>query len=358
MNTLLNQTTFSKQDIVNLLSTQGEAEQQLLDKALQVKLEHLDNCVHLRGLIEYSSACAKDCLYCGLRVSNALASRYTMSNEEVLNCARQAMKLNYGSIAIQSGERCDKNFTDNITLLIREIKKISDGRLGITLSCGEQSEEVYRQWFEAGAHRYLLRIESSNEELYYKIHPHDAKHDFHSRLLCIENLIKVGYQTGTGVMVGLPYQTVEDLAGDLLFFKKLDVAMVGMGPFVPHKDTPLWDLRHLIPSDEERLRMTLKMIAVLRLMMPEINMVSATANQTIDPRGRERAVLAGANVIMPNLSPTEYRKEYEIYPNKPFVNDTAKECADNLDLSMRSINHQVLYNDWGDSLAFRKKHQK
>lgn len=347
-----------KEDIVRLLASTGDDEQALLDKALSCKLEYLDNKVHLRGLIEYSSRCSKDCLYCGLRRSNSHATRYTMTDEDVVNCALQAMELHYGSVAIQCGERSDKAFTDKIAHLCREIKRVSDGKLGITLSCGEQTEEVYRQWKEAGAHRYLLRIESSNQDLYYKIHPHDDCHSFERRLSCIETLLRLGYQTGTGVMIGLPFQTLDHLADDLLFFRRMGVAMVGMGPFIPHPDTPLWEYHNQIPSPEDRLRLTLKMIAVLRLMMPKINMVSATANQTINPRGREQAILAGANVIMPNLSPSNYRKEYLIYPDKPCVSDTAQQSASCLDLKLKLTGHEVLYDEWGDSLAFTSAQQE
>lgn len=350
--------TLTKDDIIHMLASEGEEEKQLLERALQTKLQYLDNYVRLRGLIEYSSSCHKNCLYCGLRVQNGKAVRYTMTDAEVLDCARQALELGFGSVALQSGERSDKAFTDSVTRLVRAIKQLSDGKLGITLSCGEQSEEVYREWFEAGAHRYLLRIESSNEDLYYKIHPRDEQHDFHRRVACLESLSRLGYQTGTGVMVGLPFQTLDMLADDLSFFQRMDVAMVGMGPFIPHPDTPLWQYRNQISSNAERLRLTLKMIAVLRIMMPEINMVSATANQTIDPGGRERAILAGANVIMPNLTPTEERKGYAIYPNKPNVCDTAAEVSSCLQRRLESVGHRILYDNWGDSRAFLNKHNK
>lgn len=349
---------FERKEIMELLSLQGEEEKALLDKALQCKLQHVGNKVHLRGLVEYSSRCTKDCLYCGLRSSNTNARRYAMTEEEVLLCARQALDMRYGSIAIQCGERSDRAFADTVARLCRKIKEMSDGNLGITLSCGEQSEEVYRQWMEAGAHRYLLRIESSTEGLYYKIHPRDERHSFQTRLRCIETLRELGYQTGTGVMIGLPFQTTGHLADDLLFFQKMDVAMVGMGPFIPHPDTPLWQYRNDIPSAEERLRLTLKMIAVLRLMMPEINMVSATANQTIDPRGREKAIQAGANVIMPNLSPEDYRKDYLIYPDKPCVSDTAVQCANCLEMRMKLIGHEIEYDAWGDSKAFLNRRDR
>lgn len=343
--------------IKQLLSSEGQEEENLIRRGLEVKLAHLDNYVHLRGLIEFGNVCEKNCLYCGLRRGNGKIARYALSNEEVLSCARLAKDLGYGSVAMQSGERSDPEFVDRVERLVREIKKIDGGSLGITLSLGEQTEETYRRWFDAGAHRYLLRIESSNEELYYHIHPHDDKHSFRRRLDCLDILKSIGYQTGTGVMVGLPYQTVDHLAADLLFFKRMDVAMVGLGPYIPHPDTPLYRLKDLVPPAEERMRMTLKMIAILRIMMPEINMVAATANQTIDPQGREKAIMAGANVIMPNLTPGEYRESYFIYPDKACVKDRPEQCSTCLDIRMAAIGHKILYNAWGDSLAFTKKHQ-
>ena len=357
INEILHKNDLAHEEIKQLLSAEGENKKKLFDRALQVKLEHLDNYVHLRGLIEYSNICTKYCLYCGVRCKNLQVDRYQLSDDEVIECAKLAHELGYGSVAIQSGERSDKVFVDKITHLVQEIKKIDNGSLGITLSLGEQTEETYRRWFEAGAHRYLLRIEASNEELYYKIHPRDEKHDFKKRLDCIDSLLKVGFQTGSGVMIGLPFQTLDDLADDLLFFKQKDVAMVGMGPFIPHPDTPLWAYKDQIPPAEKRMELTLKMIAILRLMMPEINMVAATANQTLDPRGREKAILAGANVIMPNLTPNEFRENYLIYPDKANVKDKPSQTQSKLDESLAAIGHKVLYSAWGDSVAFmRKKH--
>lgn len=343
------------EEIKALLAAEGEEMESLLRRALKVKLRELDNYVHLRGLIEFGNTCEKNCLYCGLRRGNAKVERYCLTDDEVLSCARLAHELGYGSVALQSGERSDPEFIARIERLVREIKKIDGGSLGITLSLGEQTEDTYRRWFDAGAHRYLLRIESSNEELYYKIHPRDAKHSFGQRIGCLESLLKTGYQTGTGVMVGLPFQTLDHLAGDLLFFKKMDVAMVGLGPYIPHPDTPLYRFKDLIPPAKERMEMTLKMIAVLRLMMPQINMVAATANQTIDPQGREKAIRAGANVIMPNLTPGEYRESYFIYPDKACVKDTPDQCQTCLDIRLAAIGHRILYNAWGDSLAFTER---
>ncbi len=190
--------SLSKEEIKTLLSAEGEDKKKLFDRALQVKLEHLDNNVHLRGLIEYSNICTKYCLYCGVRCKNLKVERYQLSDEEVIECAKLAHELGYGSVVLQSGERSDPAFVDKITYLVQEIKKIDNGSLGITLSLGEQTKETYRRWFEAGAHRYLLRIEASNEDLYYKIHPRDAKHDFHKRLACIDSLLPVSRSVCSG----------------------------------------------------------------------------------------------------------------------------------------------------------------
>ena len=347
---ILSKREFSREEIVRLLGAEGGEMEYLLNKALEVKLAETDNLVRLRGLIEIGNVCTKDCFYCGLRRSNHSINRYSLTREQILECARKAYELGYGSVALQGGERSDEGWIEEVTTTIREIKKIGD--LGITLSLGEQDEETYRRWFEAGAHRYLLRIETTDEELFYRIHPRDARHDFRRRIECIDTLKRIGFQTGTGVMIGLPHQTIGSLADDLLWFKARDVAMVGMGPYIPHPDTPLFGEAGIIPAPKERIALTLKMIAVLRLMMPRINMVAATANLTIDPEGREKAILAGANVIMPNLTPGEEREAYSIYPDKAAVSDMpGTPLADR----MKAIGHRLLLGSWGDSLAFTER---
>lgn len=356
--TILYKQDLGKGDIKVLLASSGSRQERLLKRGLEVKLSHLDNYVHLRGLIEMGNVCQKDCLYCGLRCGNTKVARYSLSDGEILSCARKAHELGYGSVALQGGELNDREHIIRIERLLKEIKKIDGGSLGVTLSLGEQSEETYRRWFDAGAHRYLLRIESSDEGLYHKIHPRNSMHDFHKRVECLEVLKRIGYQTGTGVMVGLPSQTLDQLAADLLYFKQMDVAMVGLGPYIPHPDTPLYRLKDDIPSKENRMALTLKMIAILRIMMPEINMVAATANQTIDPQGREKAISAGANVIMPNLTPGKYRESYFIYPDKASVNDRPEQCKTGLDIRMAAIGHKILYDAWGDSVAFTKKNSQ
>lgn len=323
-----------------MLSLRGEEMSKLLELAGKVRDERVGEGAYLRGLIEYSNVCRKDCLYCGIRRSNH-TPRYTLTEAEVLDCARFAHENNYGSVVIQGGENQSPQHVQTIARLVREIKKLSSGRLGITLSLGEQSREVYRRWFEAGAHRYLLRIESSDRRLYRSIHPDDRLHRFETRLEALADLRAEGYQVGTGVMIGLPGQTVADLAADLLFMREVDIDMCGMGPYIESAGTPLADC----PADgrltlSERFDLALKMVAALRLSMPDINIAATTALQAIRPGGRLRALQSGANVIMPNLTPARYRENYFLYDNKPL----------SMDSSIPEEN--IRYGEWGDSKHF------
>jgi biotin synthase len=353
---IVNKTSFSKDEIVALLQTDGADRQLLFERALEVKLHEVGNKVYFRGLIEFSNVCSKDCYYCGIRNSNQNVKRYTLTDDEVLNAARFAFENNYGSIVLQSGENSSSAFTSRIERLIKEIKKLSNDQLGITLSLGEQDKEVYQRWFNAGAHRYLLRIETSDRELYAKLHPADHRFDF--RLGCLETLKKLGFQVGTGVMIGLPFQTVENLAGDLLFMKEFDVDMVGMGPYIEHAGTPLYEYRDELWDIQERFMMTLKMVAILRLMMKNINIAATTALQAIDPMGREKAVKVGANIIMPNITPGKYRNDYALYENKPCVDEDPDQCLGCLDARLSIADSEIGYGEWGDSKHFSKRSGK
>ena len=342
----------SKTDIIALLAAEGEDKKALFAKAAEVKRKYIGNKVYFRGLIEFSNICSKNCYYCGIRSGNISADRYNITDEEILDAVRFAHENNYGSVVLQSGELSSPAFTKRITGLLKKIKEISSNELGITISLGEQPEEVYREWFEAGAHRYLLRIESSNRDLYYKIHPKDDKHNFENRLSCLKSLQNIGYQTGTGVMIGLPFQTYENLADDLLFMKNFDIDMVGMGPYIEHKDTPLYDYRHLLKPIEERFDLSLKMVAVLRVLMKDINIAAATALQAIDPIGREKAIKVGANIIMPNVTPGMYRNNYKLYENKPCMDEEAADCTNCLDIRIGITGDEIGYGEWGDSKHF------
>jgi len=312
----------------------------------------------MRGLIEISNVCIKDCLYCGIRKSNSQVQRYELNDEEIVEAAVFAYRNHYGSVVLQGGERKDPAFILRIERLVREIKRLSDQRLGITLSLGEQSEDTYRRWFEAGAHRYLLRIETSNEELYRKIHPDNDLHRFHTRLSCLHRLQRCGYQTGTGVMIGLPFQTTEDLAGDLLFFRELDADMIGMGPYLEHRDTPLWQEREQLLSPQERLRLALHMVSCLRLLMPDINIAATTALQSIDPIGREKALAIGANILMPNITPLNNRGNYRLYENKPGMDEGTEESIRRLTESIRHCGCEIRFGTWGDSRHWKQKNHR
>ena len=325
----------------------------LYSEAYRVKKETVGENVYLRGLVEISNICRKNCLYCGIRRDNLNTGRYELTSEEVLEAAAFAAEQGYGSMVIQGGERTDRKFIDKITSLLVEIKR--RWPLGITLSLGEQTEEVYREWFEAGAHRYLLRIESSTRELYEKIHPVDAVHSYETRVQALRDLRKCGYQVGTGVMIGLPFQTAANLADDLLFFKEMDIDMCGMGPYLVHSETPLYACRHLIPDLERRLDLSLRMVALLRLLMPDINIAATTAMQAIAPDGRERAILAGANVLMPNLTLSEVREDYQIYQNKPGVGEDAAISSSRTEQRLREMKIPIGYGQWGDSRHYRKR---
>jgi len=349
---------FSREDIITLLSLQDENRKLLFKKSAETKEEYIGNKVWFRGLIEFSNVCGKDCLYCGIRKGNKILKRYNLSDGEILEAARFAYENRYGSIALQSGELENHTVTERIESLLKRIKDLSKGELGVTLSVGEQDPEVYEKWFKAGAHRYLLRVESTNADLYRKIHPNDNKHNFQRRLDCLKSLQDIGYQTGTGVMIGLPFQTFDDLAGDLLFMRDFDIDMCGMGPYIEHADTPLIAYSQELLPLTERFDLTLKMIAILRSMMKDINIVAATALQAIDPVGREKAISIGANIIMPNITPGKYRNSYKLYDNKPCTDDSAEDCMGCLEARIALADAEIIYGEWGDSMHYERRLNK
>jgi biotin synthase len=339
----------TKSEIVSLLASEGDAKTKLFERAAAVKRQFVKDKVYFRGLIEFSNFCSKNCLYCGIRKGNRFVDRFILSDEEILDAARFAWENRYGSIVMQSGEIRGKAFTRRITGLLEKIRVMSNGNLRVTLSCGEQSKATYREWFSAGASRYLLRIETSDRGLYYKIHPNDKNHSFDKRVQCLHDMKDIGYQLGTGVMIGLPFQTLEPLADDLLWIKALDADMIGMGPYIEHEHPPLAEFSDQLLPLEKRLELALKMIAVLRIMMPDINIAAATALQAIDKLGREKAIMAGANVIMPNVTPGSYRDSYKLYDNKPCTNENAEDCTTCLELRVALTKNNIAWGEWGDS---------
>ncbi len=403
--------------------------QRLRKEAYELKLRHRGPEVFFRGLIEISNRCRKNCLYCGIRGGNHLAQRYEMQDEEVLREAQFALDAGYGSIALQGGERTDSTFVERITRLVHKMRHLQPGgegvpgpelnTLGITLSLGEQERGVYRAWKDAGASRYLLRIEASNKELYGKLHPgfrytselalpcedkhtvgesvgsagryvdgesvgsdmggagkfcrEEEMHSYERRVQALLDLKSEGYLLGSGVMIGLPFQTYDNLDEDLQFLKDLEVDMVGMGPFIPHKDTPLgqivsyWkdgsacglpDNLKVLASlprgdfwnmgNEDLLELCIDMVARLRIMMPHINIAATTALQVLDPCGREKALMAGANVIMPNMTETSLRGNYSLYEGKQGVADDAESTRDKLLDNLSRLGIPLGWNLKGD----------
>ena len=346
----------SKDELVELLSSTGKKERTLFNYSSKSKLQNVGNEVYLRGLIELTNVCEKDCFYCGIRKSNKSIRRYSLKHEEVIELVKFAYEKGYGSVAIQTGEIKSAAFTNRIDRIIKDSKKITNNQIGITLSCGEQCEETYRRWFESGADRYLLRIETSSEELYKKLHPTGESYSFSKRLKALELLRKTDYQVGTGVMIGLPFQTMEILADDLIFMKEFDIDMCGMGPYIEHAKTPLFEYRGILLSPSERFNLGLKMISLLRILMPDINIAATTAMQTLDKKGREKAIVVGANVIMPNITTYEYRKDYFLYESRPLSSLHDEDELSSLDKNLKSINHKIGYFKQGNSKRYLLKH--
>jgi biotin synthase len=339
-------------EIIRMLSLTEPSEiENLFKQAYEVKKQNVGTTVYFRGIVEISNICKKNCYYCGIRRDNAKVERFKLEEEEVITSALWAYEQHYGSVVLQSGERDDEEFVCYIENIVHELKKRSEGRLGITLSLGEQTEKTYRRWYAAGAHRYLLRIETSSPELYKKLHP--ADHDWQKRWDCLRTLKKLGYQTGTGVMIGLPYQTLEDLARDVQFFYDEDIDMIGMGPFIPHAETPLADALPGYDGDKQ-LELALKMIAVCRILLQDVNIASTTALQALKPDGRELGLLAGANIIMPNITDPKYRGNYQLYNGKPCLDENASLCRNCLERRVSSIGETIGYDQWGDSPHFQK----
>lgn len=333
-------------DWAQCLQWRGQEAQALREAARQVKLATVGPQVYLRGLIEYSNICRKNCYYCGIRVGNPAVARYTVSEAEVLAAVENAYRAGFGSIVLQSGERQDEAFIQTIERLLKAAMRLSDGRLGITLSLGEQTLETYKRWREAGATRYLLRIETSNPTLYAQLHP--ADHRFANRLKALEALQAADYQVGSGVMIGLPGQTTADLAADLAFFRDFGIDMVGMGPYIEHHETPLYARRHEIPSLAERYELSLNMLALLRLIMPTVNMAATTAMASLHPQGREAALRVAANVIMPNITPLRYREDYFLYENKLCICESEQDAKDRIEALVQAAGGEIRYFEKGD----------
>ncbi len=307
------------------------------ERAVETKKKYYGNKVYVRGLIEFSNYCRNNCYYCGIRAGNKNIERYRLTNDEIVSCADSGYELGFRTLVLQGGE--DPHYTDgDFEFIIKEIKRRHPD-CAVTLSLGERSTESLKRLKEAGADRYLLRHETANREHYRKLHP-DAM-SFDNRLRCIEDLKRFGYQVGVGFMVGSPYQTDADLANEFAFLKKVDPQMVGIGPFITHKDTPFRDFES--GSTEK----TLLMLSLIRLTLPRVLLPATTALGTLDARGREKGILAGANVLMPNLSPVSVRGKYMLYDNKICTGEEAAQCVECLKKRIKTTGHEIV-TDRGD----------
>ncbi len=339
----------SSEEFVCLLQSYEDKglQEYLFEKARNIRHHYYGNDIYIRGLIEFTNYCKNDCYYCGIRKSNPNINRYRLSKEEILSCCASGYELGFRTFVLQGGE--DGYYTDNRMVdIIHSIKK-QHPDCAITLSIGERSKESYQRFFDAGAERYLLRHETYNQDHYRFLHPESLspKH----RQDCLFYLKDIGYQVGTGFMVGSPGQTFSHLAEDLLFLKELNPQMVGIGPFIPHHDTKFRD------KPAGSLELTLFLLGIIRLMLPKVLLPATTALGTIHPMGRERGIQAGANVVMPNLSPVGVRKDYSLYDNKICTGDEAAECRMCLQRRMESIGYQVVVSR-GDSLNQEDSNQE
>ena len=317
----------SKEQLVSILADK-DISSFLFKSADEVRQKFVGDEVHLRGLIEFSNICRCNCFYCGLRKDNNNIKRYRLEAEKIINIAKTAKEYGYKTVVLQSGE--DAFFdTDKMTEIIKAIKQLN---LAVTLSLGEKTKEEYKAYKEAGSDRYLLRIETTDKSLYTKLHPNMS---FDNRVQCLYSLKELGYEVGTGCLVGLPQQTIESLADDILFFKELDADMIGLGPFIPSPDTPL---------EKEKggtLDIALKVMALTRILLPDINIPATTAMETLDCNGRIMALQSGANVVMPDVTEETYKKMYSIYPGKAGLNNTPEEYKKNITSKIEKLGRTI-----------------
>ncbi len=314
----------------------------LFEKSRQVRMVHYGNDIYMRGLIEFTNYCKNDCYYCGIRKSNSKVQRYRLTEEDILSCCKTGYELGFRTFVLQGGE--DLYFSDEkIVSIIASIKKHHPD-CAITLSIGERSHESYLAFYNAGAERYLLRHETANAQHYKMLHPSNLT--LANRKACLFDLKQIGFQVGAGFMVSSPFQTVDNLVEDLLFIKELRPHMVGIGPFIPHHQTPFAN------EASGSLELTLFMLGLIRLLVPGVLLPSTTALGTIDPLGRELGILAGANVVMPNLSPVSVRNKYMLYDNKICTGDEAAECRFCMQKRMEGIGYRVVVSR-GDYISLQ-----
>ena len=338
----------NKSELTELIKlNKDKTDKALIDKAFSLRKKYYGDKVYLRGLIEVSNFCKNDCFYCGIRCANQKVNRYRLSHEEIMSCCKRGYELGFHTFVLQGGE---DDFFDDETMckIIGEIKE-NYPDCAVTLSLGEKTKETYKKYKDAGADRYLLRHESATEEHYKKLHP--VSLSLKNRKRCLYDLKDLGFQVGAGFMVGSPFQTEEYLAEDLLFLKELSPEMVGIGPFIPHCDTPFRDYA------QGPLELTITMLALTRILLPKSLIPATTALGTISKDGREMGLLAGANVIMPNLSPLDFRKDYALYNDKAYTGDEAAESIKKIEEKVSALGLKIDFSR-GDNIDFQKEKQQ
>lgn len=322
-----------KKEWVQLIQNRNDKlDEYIFEKARNEREQYYGNQVYIRGLIEFTNYCKNDCYYCGIRRSNKRAERYHLTENQILDCCDIGYELGFRTFVLQGGE--DGSYTDETLVHIIESMKALYPDCAVTLSIGERSHESYQAYFGAGADRYLLRHETANANHYRKLHPEELT--LEHRMQCLADLKQIGYQTGCGFMVGSPYQTAETLADDMVFIQNFQPHMVGIGPFIPHHQTPFAE------KEGGSVELTLTLLGLIRIMIPNILLPATTALGTLHPRGRERGMAAGANVVMPNLSPVDVRKKYLLYDNKICTGDEAAESLQHLKEMMKAIGYEVV----------------
>lgn len=345
INKLYEESNLSDNELIKLIENITDEDLEYLNrKARQKADEYYGKSVYVRGLIEFTNYCKNDCYYCGIRASNKCADRYRLTKSQILDCCKQGYDLGFRTFVLQGGE--DLHYSDGDMCDIISSIKSAYPDCALTLSVGERSFDVYKRWFDSGADRYLLRHETADKEHYKKLHP--ERMSFDNRMRCLRDLKEIGYQTGCGFMVGSPYQTTESIIKDLRFIKEFQPEMVGIGPFLSHNQTPF--------SNEPNgsVRLTLMLLSIIRLMIPEVLLPATTALGTAAGDGRERGILAGANVVMPNLSPVSVRKKYALYDNKICTGEEAAECKFCLSNRVKSIGYEIV-SSRGDNIKFKKE---
>ena len=336
MDTLVQDALLNKQNLKQILST-DKYDEKLFELARETALSVFGNRIYIRGLIEFTNHCKNGCYYCGINRENSNVERYRLSLDEILECCRKGDKLGFKTFVLQGGE--DGYYSNaRVVEMIRAIKKEFPNH-ALTLSIGERSYEAYKSFYDAGADRYLLRHETCTLEHYSKLHPDDMS--LFNRLNCLKNLKNIGFQTGCGIMVGSPYQTIDNIVDDILYMYDFNPQMIGIGPFIAHKDTIFRDM----PNGS--VEMTLRILAIMRILLPHVLLPATTALGTLDKKGREKGILAGANVLMPNLSPLKDRKKYSLYNNKICTGEEAAESIEKLKKSISKIGYELV-SDRGD----------